>query len=83
MQELYFDNKLGIIGLKGKVLKIVDKNMDKKLACLEEILKKLMQLNNENESNIPIDWRARPGRLFVMILVPEKLVSCLIGIKGK
>lgn len=41
ISEMYFDPKLGITGLKGSVLKIIDKNIEKKLNCLHEILDKV------------------------------------------
>ena len=85
IELLAFDPKLKIPDLKGSILKIFDKDMKYKTKALQRVLEELLKLKKsrskryENESSRD----KKENEIATINLVPEGLVSLLIGTKGK
>lgn len=85
IEQLEFDFKLKIPDLKGSILKIFDKDQKYKTKALQRILEEMLKLKKIRSKRYESEGtRERKENEIVTInLVPEGLVSLLIGSKGK
>jgi hypothetical protein len=72
LEGLEFDHDLDIPGLEGSVIKLQDKSYPAKYRALLAILKEVEKVRKGSKESISIT-----------ILVPEGMVSLLIGHKGR
>jgi len=69
-----FDHQLTIPGAEGSVIKISDESYSKKYSALLEIVNEIEVIRNSKREH---------SECSLVILVPEGMVSLLIGTKGK
>ena len=74
--KLFFDNDLKIPDLDGSVLKISDDSQQKKHNALLSVLQEIKRFEESVNKNENSDFS-------LIILVPEGMVSLLIGSKGR
>jgi len=74
IQCIEFDHQLSIPGAEGSVIKISDESYSKKYSALLEIVNEIEVLRNAKREH---------SECSLVILVPEGMVSLLIGTKGK
>lgn len=82
IEQIEFDSRLKIPDLKGSILKIFDKDQKYKTKALQRVLEELLKLKKNKGKRYDSDSK-KENEIATINLVPEGLVSLLIGSKGK